>query len=212
MEHRTRDKLLSNFNNLHRWLFYLLLLLIPTQLGYHFWPDFAFVNGIRVDYLAPTIYLTDLLILGIGISWLLSKITNDDLPARNASRNMRDAGGSNSETMQTIGLIGQINDSILVDIDFDMLIRYASTKKSYTPIPEHPPVIEDMTLTIKPSTHIGPVMDTIKTASTLVKEVTLTSQYEDKLTFRITFQDPKKNLSDKEVGEIKELIKAKLQI
>jgi len=43
--------------------------------------------------LAPTIYLTDLLILGIGISWLLSKITNDDLPARNASRNMRDAGG-----------------------------------------------------------------------------------------------------------------------
>ena len=133
-------------------------------------------------------------------------------PARNASRNMRDAGGSNSETMQTIGLIGQINDSILVDIDFDMLIRYASTKKSYTPIPEHPPVIEDMTLTIKPSTHIGPVMDTIKTASTLVKEVTLTSQYEDKLTFRITFQDPKKNLSDKEVGEIKELIKAKLQI
>ena len=55
-------------------------------------------------------------------------------------------------------------------------------------------------------------MDTIKTASTLVKEVTLTSQYEDKLTFRITFQDPKKNLSDKEVGEIKELIKAKLQI
>ncbi|KKR71584.1 MAG: hypothetical protein UU14_C0024G0010, partial [Candidatus Roizmanbacteria bacterium GW2011_GWB1_40_7] len=80
-------------NNLHRWLFYLLLLLIPTQLGYHFWPDFAFVNGIRVDYLAPTIYLTDLLILGIGISWLLSKITNDDLPARNASRNMRDAGG-----------------------------------------------------------------------------------------------------------------------
>src|SRR3989344_2518329 len=93
MEHRTRDKLLSNFNNLHRWLFYLLLLLIPTQLGYHFWPDFAFVNGIRVDYLAPTIYLTDLLILGIGISWLLSKITNDDLPARNASRNMRDAGG-----------------------------------------------------------------------------------------------------------------------
>ncbi|MCR4263246.1 MAG: O-antigen ligase family protein [Candidatus Roizmanbacteria bacterium] len=70
MEHRARERLLFDFNNLHRWLFYLLLLLIPTQLGYHFWPDFAFVNGIRVDYLAPTIYATDVLVAGILLSWL----------------------------------------------------------------------------------------------------------------------------------------------
>jgi O-antigen ligase len=48
---------------LHQIFFGLLILLLPTQLGLHFWPDFAKVMGIRVDYLSPTFYLTDLLIL-----------------------------------------------------------------------------------------------------------------------------------------------------
>lgn len=41
------------------------LLLIPTQLGKHFWPDWSFVMGVRSDYLSPVLYLTDLLWLGI---------------------------------------------------------------------------------------------------------------------------------------------------
>lgn len=44
-------------------LFYLLVLILPIQLGYHFWPNFSFIFGARVDYLSPTIFLTDLLIL-----------------------------------------------------------------------------------------------------------------------------------------------------
>ncbi len=44
-------------------LFFLILLCIPVQLGKHFWPDFAFVNGLRIDYLSPTFYLTDFLII-----------------------------------------------------------------------------------------------------------------------------------------------------
>lgn len=43
-------------------LLWLLVLLIPTQLGFHFWPDFSFVSGFRIDYLSPTIYLVDLII------------------------------------------------------------------------------------------------------------------------------------------------------
>jgi hypothetical protein len=30
-------------------------------LGRHFWPDFAFLYGIRIDYLSPTIYLIDII-------------------------------------------------------------------------------------------------------------------------------------------------------
>jgi len=44
-------------------LVYLLILLFPTQLAYHFWPPFSFVNGLRVDYLSPAVYLTDILIV-----------------------------------------------------------------------------------------------------------------------------------------------------
>ncbi|OGG22561.1 hypothetical protein A3D03_00280 [Candidatus Gottesmanbacteria bacterium RIFCSPHIGHO2_02_FULL_40_13] len=44
-------------------LYYLLLIFLPVQLGRHFFPDFALIAGIRSDYLSPTIFLTDLLIL-----------------------------------------------------------------------------------------------------------------------------------------------------
>ncbi|MBI4157923.1 O-antigen ligase family protein [Candidatus Woesebacteria bacterium] len=44
-------------------VFRVFVFLLPTQLAYHFWPDWALVFGIRVDYLAPTVYLTDILAL-----------------------------------------------------------------------------------------------------------------------------------------------------
>ena len=43
-------------------LFYLLILFLPTQFGKHFWPNFSFVYGLRLDYLSPTLYLTDIFI------------------------------------------------------------------------------------------------------------------------------------------------------
>ena len=54
-------------------LFYLLLLFLPTQLGKHFWPEFSIVAGLRVDYLSPTLYVTDILITLLLISWLFSQ-------------------------------------------------------------------------------------------------------------------------------------------
>lgn len=41
----------------------LIVALIPLQLNKFFWPQSAFVSGIPIDYLAPTIYMTDFLIL-----------------------------------------------------------------------------------------------------------------------------------------------------
>lgn len=44
-------------------VYWLLVFLFPTQLSYHFWPNFSFIFGIKVDYLSPTVYLTDLLVI-----------------------------------------------------------------------------------------------------------------------------------------------------
>ncbi len=44
-------------------LLYIFLFLLPTQLGKHFFLDFSYIQGLRVDYLAPTLYLTDILAL-----------------------------------------------------------------------------------------------------------------------------------------------------
>lgn len=57
---------------LEKLFFYSLLLLIPTQLAFHFWPDFALVFGIRIDYLSPAFYLTDLLILFLSLVWFVN--------------------------------------------------------------------------------------------------------------------------------------------
>lgn len=63
----------------HRFLFYLLVLFLPTQLGKHFWPDWSMVNSLRTDYLSPTIYFTDLLILGILGLWGIETLNTQHL-------------------------------------------------------------------------------------------------------------------------------------
>jgi hypothetical protein len=58
-------------SSIHRTLFYLLILLLPSQLGLHFWPEWALVLGRRVDYLSPTLYFTDILIVLLLLFWLI---------------------------------------------------------------------------------------------------------------------------------------------
>lgn len=57
-------------------IFYLLTLFLPTQLGRHFWPEWSQVLGLRIDYLSPTLYLTDILILLLFFSFLPSFIAS----------------------------------------------------------------------------------------------------------------------------------------
>ena len=63
----------DGLKNLKATLLTVFILLIPTQLGYHFWPQWSYVFGIRVDYLSPTIYLTDLLIGILAVIWIFEK-------------------------------------------------------------------------------------------------------------------------------------------
>ena len=55
-------------------VFYLLILFLPTQLGKHFWPDFSLISGIRIDYLSPTLYVTDILVFLLLLVWFIQKI------------------------------------------------------------------------------------------------------------------------------------------
>lgn len=54
-------------------LFQVFVFLLPVQLGYHFWPTWAFVFGIRVDYLSPTLYLTDALFLVLLLLFVVTQ-------------------------------------------------------------------------------------------------------------------------------------------
>ena len=48
--------------NLFNYWFFIFGLTLPFQLAKHFWPEFSFVSGLRSDYLAPTLYLTDIVL------------------------------------------------------------------------------------------------------------------------------------------------------
>ncbi|MBI5127262.1 hypothetical protein HZA76_02290 [Candidatus Roizmanbacteria bacterium] len=51
------------FRIINKILFLLFIFLLSTQLGKHFFPSFSYLNGVRVDYLSPTLYLTDILVV-----------------------------------------------------------------------------------------------------------------------------------------------------
>src|SRR3989344_4528231 len=58
---------------IHRVFFDTFLVLLPVQLGKHFWPAFSLVHGVRSDYLAPTVYLTDIILMFLAGSYLIEK-------------------------------------------------------------------------------------------------------------------------------------------
>ena len=74
MRARTGFWSLSQKTKLSHFFFYSLLLFLPSQLGKHFWPNFSYVYGIRVDYLSPTFYFTDLLIVLLFASFVFENI------------------------------------------------------------------------------------------------------------------------------------------
>lgn len=68
-----KPQLTKKLQTLEKTLFFLTILFLPTQLGKHFWPDFSFIFSLRIDYLSPTVYFWDLLVLGLAGIWGLSR-------------------------------------------------------------------------------------------------------------------------------------------
>lgn len=52
----------SLYFNINRGLVFFFIFLLPTQLGKHFFFPFSYLSGVRVDYLAPTVYIIDIII------------------------------------------------------------------------------------------------------------------------------------------------------
>ncbi|MBI2414738.1 hypothetical protein HYV31_02775 [candidate division WWE3 bacterium] len=61
-----------SFAKLHKTIFYLILVLLPTNLGKHFISVDSYVNSRLVDYLVPTFWLIDILLFGLFITWAFS--------------------------------------------------------------------------------------------------------------------------------------------
>lgn len=69
----SQTQLLRMQRRINQGLIFLCLFFLPTQLGKHFWPNFSFIYSLPIDYLSPTLYFWDLLVLGWLIFWLVSR-------------------------------------------------------------------------------------------------------------------------------------------
>ena len=101
--------------------------------------------------------------------------------------------------------IGEIEilDRSLIDFEmnFTALLKYVSLRKTFTPLPKFPEAYEDLRLIIDQAVEFENIVSTIKDSSKLVTSVKLLDTYEDKKTFRITFQSKEKNLTSQDISE-----------
>lgn len=106
--------------------------------------------------------------------------------------------------------IGEIEslDRNMVDfeLNFREVVKHASLKKTYKPLPKFPSAIEDLRLIINEDISYEDVVQAIKKASKLVVDVQLLDTYQDKKTFRITYQSTEKNLTAADITTAREQI------
>ena len=91
-------------------------------------------------------------------------------------------------------------------LDFEKITKLATVIKKYQPISKHPPIIEDLSFIIKPKVYYSNLVQLIKSTSLIIQNVELIDSYKTSYTLRITYQNPKKNLTDKEVRKIRRKI------
>lgn len=98
------------------------------------------------------------------------------------------------------------NKALVLDLDFETLVKLAKTTKTFSPIPKYPAIIEDLTFILKPKTPVGELIQTVKDLSSIIQGVELIDSYQNTRTLRITFQNPKKTLTAQEVKKLREKI------
>lgn len=124
--------------------------------------------------------------------------------------NFKYSANGNADVFITTEKLGNIevlgNDLIDFECRFDLFIKYANFKKTYTSIPKYPSIIEDMAFLIQDNTTLKEIMDLIKKQSQLIKDVVLFDKYQNVRTFRIIYQHIQRNLTTKDIEPIRKKI------
>lgn len=106
-----------------------------------------------------------------------------------------------------IGEIEVLDRNIIdFELNFTALLKYVTLRKTFTPLPKFPEAYEDLRLVVESSIEFETIASTIKDSSKLVTSVRLLDTYEDKKTFRVTFQSKEKNLTSQDISEAREKI------
>jgi len=134
-----------------------------------------------------------------------------DLGIKSTKFKEREEGGADIFVQkEELGYIEILNtDLINFELDFDIILKLATLKKTYKPLAKFPPIVEDMTFILDSNINTEDVAEEIRLQSFLINEVYLLDQYENAKTFHIIYQSSDKNLTTTEITEIRnQIIKA----
>lgn len=95
---------------------------------------------------------------------------------------------------------------VYYDFPMETLQKLSKQIRSFSPLPNFPPQIEDITFSFPEKTYLGQVAEKMMAVDKLVSDVKLVDKYNNNFTFRIWYQHPTKTLTDKEV----ELLRTKI--
>ncbi len=133
-----------------------------------------------------------------------------DLGIKEVGWKQKQDGGEGAEVFicnESIGMAEVLQEDIIdFELNFAKILKHVTLKKIYKPRAIYPTIIEDVRIIANSSVSYEDVVATITKQSPLVVDVALLDTFENKKTFRITYQDPHKTLTDVEVGKIREKI------
>lgn len=113
---------------------------------------------------------------------------------------------------EKVGVVGEIRDSVgCFELDFDKLKLLTAKTYVFKPLPKYPPLIEDLSIIVDRQVLTGGLIEEMKAETPLLVKVDFLDIFENTRTFRLTFQDPGKNLSGSLVANIRKQILNRLK-
>jgi phenylalanyl-tRNA synthetase beta chain len=123
---------------------------------------------------------------------------------------------------ENIGFIGQVTPQIqkefglhepavVTHLSFDKLSKYATKNKVYTPIPSHPPIIEDVTFFNEARVPAALIIKTAYSINPIVYKVEIVSIFQDKISLRVSYLNPQKNLTSETVAPLRRQLVAAIE-
>lgn len=114
----------------------------------------------------------------------------------------------------------QIREKVFAfDLDFEMLLPYVSSHKTYRPLPRYPAIEFDLSIIVPEKTFWQEIKNTIRKVNDLIRAIELFDVYKGKgigagkksLAFRITYRSDSQSLREEEVKEIQTQVIAELE-
>jgi phenylalanyl-tRNA synthetase beta chain len=108
---------------------------------------------------------------------------------------------------QQVGTIEVLDDQFInFEFNFQIILNHVQLKKQFQTIPNHPPIIEDITIEFSINPIYSDIVETIQSTSALIKNITLTGTYKNRKTFRISYQHALRTLTNEEVSEVRKKV------